>query len=160
MPHSHGLIWTEMYRFLILLLSVWSERAFVWSLWELNKIDFSVAKATLQSPMSVRSSVCLSSKPLNSLKSSSFIIHLSSFIILHSSFIILHSYFLHFATFKLFSLFYWTWQRGALWAPPLENVLWLLLWVQKRLKNNSKISNFQITSKMFLDIVGVITTSK
>ena len=53
-----------------------------------------------------------SSKPLNSLKSSSliilhssFIIFHSSFIILHSSFIILHSSFLHFATFKLFSLF-------------------------------------------------------
>ena len=37
-------------------------------------------------------------KPFNSLKSSSFIIHLSSFIILHSSFIILHhssSFFIH-----------------------------------------------------------------
>ena len=34
-----------------------------------------------------------------------FIIYLSSFIILHSCFIILHSSFLHFATFKLFSLF-------------------------------------------------------
>ena len=59
-------------------------------------------------------------KPFNSLKSSSSIINLSSFIILHSSFIILHSHFiilhssfiiihssfLHFATFKLFSLFF------------------------------------------------------
>ena len=44
---------------------------------------FSVAKATLQSPMSVHLSVCLSAKPLNSLKSSSFIIRHSSFIILH-----------------------------------------------------------------------------
>ena len=43
--------------------------------------------------LSVRPSVCSSAKPLNSLKSSSFIIHPSSFIILH------------FATFKLFSLF-------------------------------------------------------
>ena len=42
--------------------------------------------------------ICQSKKPLNSLKSSSFIIHPSTFIILHSSF-------LHFATFKLFSLF-------------------------------------------------------
>ena len=50
--------------------------------------------------------VCQSAKHLNSWKSSSFIIHPSSIIILHSSFIILHSSFLHFATFKLFSLFY------------------------------------------------------
>ena len=55
----------------------------------------------------VRSSVRLKAKPFNNLKSSSFIIHLSSFIILQSSFIILHSSFLHFATFKLFSLFSW-----------------------------------------------------
>ena len=61
---------------------------------------------------SVHLSVCQSQKPLNSLKSSSFIIHPSTFIILHlsfiihpSTFIILHSSFLHFATFKLFSLF-------------------------------------------------------
>ena len=66
---------------------------------------FSVAKATLHSQMSVCLFVCQSAKPLNSLKSSSFIIHPSSIIILHSSFIILHSSFLHFATFKLFSLF-------------------------------------------------------
>ena len=43
-------------------------------------------------------SVRSSAKPFNSLNSSSFIIHTSSLIILHSSF-------LHFATFKLFSLF-------------------------------------------------------
>ena len=49
--------------------------------------------------------VCHKAKPFNSLKSSSFIILHSYFIILHSSFIILHSSFLHFATFKLFSLF-------------------------------------------------------
>ena len=36
---------------------------------------------------------------------SSLILHHSSCIILYSSFIILHSSFLHFATFKLFSLF-------------------------------------------------------
>ena len=36
--------------------------------------------------------VCLSAKTLNSLKSSSFIIHPSTFIILHSSFIILPSF--------------------------------------------------------------------
>ena len=54
-----------------------------------------VQKATPQSPMSVRPSVRLSSKPLNSLKSSSFIIHLSSFIILHSSFIHPSSFFIH-----------------------------------------------------------------
>ena len=60
----------------------------------------------------VRQSVCQEAKPLNSLKSSSFIIHHSSFvilpsslIILHSPFIILHSSLLPFATFKLFSLF-------------------------------------------------------
>ena len=48
----------------------------------------------------VRPFVCLSSKPLNSLKSSSFIIHLSSFIILHSSFI--HpSFILHHSSFIL-----------------------------------------------------------
>ena len=52
---------------------------------------FSVAKATLHSQMSVCLFVCQSAKPLNSLKSSSFII--------------LHTSFLHFATFKLFSLF-------------------------------------------------------
>ena len=54
-------------------------------------------------------SVRPSQKPLNSLKSSSFILHHSSFIILHSSFIILHhssSFYLHFAIFKLFSLFF------------------------------------------------------
>ena len=67
---------------------------------------FSVKKATLQSQMSVRPCVCPKAKPFISLKSSSFIIHLSSFIILHSCFIILHSSFLHFATFKLFSLFW------------------------------------------------------
>ena len=50
---------------------------------------FSVAKTTLHSQMSVRQS----SKPL------------ISFIIFNLSFIILHSSFLHFATFKLFSLF-------------------------------------------------------
>ena len=79
----------------------------------MKKYLFSVAKATLHSQMSVRSSVhpsihsfiCLSAKPLNSLKSSSFIIYPSSFFIHHSSFIIPHSSFLHFATFKLFSLF-------------------------------------------------------
>ena len=69
----------------------------------------------------VCSSVSLSAKPLNSLKSlsyitnhSSFFIHPTSFFIhpsfiLHSSIIhpsfILHSSFIHFATFKLFSLF-------------------------------------------------------
>merc|ERR1711862_953989 len=47
---------------------------------------------------SVRQSVSQSQKPLNSLKSSSSIIHPSTLIIFHSSF-------LHFATFKLFSLF-------------------------------------------------------
>ena len=67
---------------------------------------FSVSKATLQSQMSVRSFVRLFvCKTPHSLKSSSFIIHHSSFITFHSSFIILHSSFLHFATFKLFSLF-------------------------------------------------------
>ena len=55
-------------------------------------------------------SVSQSAKPHNSLKSSSFIIQPSSFIILHSSLIILHSSFLHFATFKLFSLF---WGRNS-----------------------------------------------
>ena len=61
----------------------------------------------------IRPFICHKAKPFNSLKSSSFIIlhsyfiilH-SYFIILHSSFIILHSSFLHFATFKLFSLFF------------------------------------------------------
>ena len=43
-------------------------------------------------------SVSVSPKPINSLKSSSFITHPSSFSFLHSSF-------LHLATFKLFSLF-------------------------------------------------------
>ena len=58
--------------------------------------------------LSVHLSVRHKSKPLNSLKSSFFIIHSSSFLILHSSFNILHSSFLHFATFKLFSLFFIT----------------------------------------------------
>ena len=71
----------------------------------LTQGSFSVAKATLQSLMSVCLSVCPLSKPLNSLKSSSFILQPSSFINLHSFFIIPHSSFLHFATFKLFSLF-------------------------------------------------------
>ena len=57
-------------------------------------IDFLAAKATLQSQMSVCSSVT-SAKPLNSLKSLSFIVQPSSFTILHSSFIILrHSSFI------------------------------------------------------------------
>ena len=96
----------------------------------LNPI-FSVTKATLQSQMSVRPFVRQSAKPLNSLKSSSFIFnfHRSTFIIHHSSFFIhpssffvhpssffinpssflIHpsSFFLHFATFKLFSLFFY-----------------------------------------------------
>ena len=46
---------------------------------------------------SVRLCVSIKAKPLNSLKSSSYIIHLSSFIILHSSF-------LHFPTFQLVPL--------------------------------------------------------
>ena len=54
----------------------------------------------------VHQSVCQEAKPLNSLKSISFIILHSSFIILHSSIIILHSSFLHFVTFKLFSMFF------------------------------------------------------
>ena len=59
---------------------------------------------------SVCPSVCSSSKPLNSLKSSSFVINPSSFIILHSSF-------LHFATFKLFSLFTII---GRTWTIPIQ----------------------------------------
>ena len=55
-----------------------------------RKSDFSLTN--------VRLSVSQSQKPPNSFKSSSFIIHPLTFIILHSSF-------LHFATFKLFSLF-------------------------------------------------------
>ena len=55
----------------------------------------------------VRSSV---TKPLNSLKSSSFIIHPSTFIFLHSSF-------LHSATFKLFSLFILLRQGGFTRCP-------------------------------------------
>ena len=60
-------------------------------------------------------SVCSFICPQNSLAAwnhhpsfhpSSFILHHLSFIIPHSSFIILHSSFLHFATFKLFSLFF------------------------------------------------------
>ena len=75
---------------------------------------FSVAKATLQSQISVRLSVCPSvrhkAKPFNSLKSSSFIIHLSSFIILHSSFIILHhsSFILHHFSFILYLSYFIT----------------------------------------------------
>ena len=68
--------------------------------------NFSVAKATLHSQMlSVRPSVIKTPQQLEII-----ILHHSSFIINHpsSSFIILHcpsSSFLHFATFKLFSLF-------------------------------------------------------
>ena len=56
----------------------------------------------------VRPSVCKTPQQLEIiiLHPSSFFIHpSSSFIILHSSYIILHSFLLHFATFKLFSLF-------------------------------------------------------
>ena len=66
---------------------------------------FSVMKATLQSQMSVhlfvRSSVCPSvipsAKPLNSLKSSSFILHYSSFILHYPSPFFIHpsSIFIH-----------------------------------------------------------------
>ena len=56
-----------------------------------QELRFSVAKATLQSQMYVRPFVHPSPKPLNSLKSSSFII--------------LHSFILHFTTFKHLSLF-------------------------------------------------------
>ena len=86
---------------------------------------FSVAKATLQSQMSVTLFV-RQQNPSTAWKQhpssliihpsfnphsffialhSSIIIHPSTFILQHSSFIILHSSFLHFATFKLFSLF-------------------------------------------------------
>ena len=44
--------------------------------------------------LSVCPFICHKAKPFNSLKSSSFIIHLSSFIILHSSFILHHSSFI------------------------------------------------------------------
>ena len=57
-------------------------------------IELSVAKATLQSQMSVHPFICLSSKPPSTL-----ILHLSTFILHLSTFI--HN----FATFKLFSLF-------------------------------------------------------
>jgi len=69
-------------------------------------VKFSVAKATLQSQMSVRLS---ESETPNQLEINH---HSSSFIMFHhpsSSFIILHhpsSSFFHFATFKLFSLFF------------------------------------------------------
>ena len=72
--------------------------------------QFSVAKATLQSQMSVRPSVrsfvikTPQQLEIIILHHSTFILHHSSFIV-HSSFINLHSSFLHFATFKLFSLF-------------------------------------------------------
>ena len=57
-------------------------------------IWFSVAKATLHSQMSVRLLVCQLPKPLNSLKSSPFIIHPSSFIIHPASFFIHPSFIL------------------------------------------------------------------
>ena len=72
--------------------------------WNHHPLYFSVAKVTLQSPMSVCLSVCLSSKPF-SLKSSSFII--------------LDSSFLHLATFKLFVLFLWQ-------SNPKESILFTI----------------------------------
>ena len=57
---------------------------------------FSVVKATLQLQMSICPSVSPKAKPLNSLKSSSFIFHPAAFIFHPSSFIIhLSSYFIH-----------------------------------------------------------------
>ena len=56
----------------------------------INRVDFSVAKATLQSQMSVSQSVCLSPKPLS---------------LSEQPFNITTTFILHFATFKLFSLF-------------------------------------------------------
>ena len=77
---------------------------------------FSIANVTLQLQMSNNPLVFQSSKPLNSLQSSFFIIQPSTFIILnhstfnlhHSSLILysLHSSFLHFVNFKLFRLFF------------------------------------------------------
>ena len=80
---------------------------FLLLIWSYSKATFSVAKATLQSQMSVRSSVRLSSKPPSTLilHLSTFFLHLSTFILHLSTFIIhLSTFILHFATFKLFSL--------------------------------------------------------
>ena len=93
------------------VIMTWWHKVGSLDLWVLSSVprhsrshcQFSVANVRL----SVCLSVCPSAKPLNSLKSSSFIILHSSFIIVHPSFIILHHpspSFLHFATFKLFSL--------------------------------------------------------
>ena len=71
-------------------------------------IELSVAKATLQSQMSVHPFICLSSKPPSTLilHLSTFFLHLSTFILHLSTFIIhLSTFILHFTTFKLFSLF-------------------------------------------------------
>ena len=89
-----------------------------WTIYIVNHTTIIFSRESDSTITNVCSFVRLSAKPLNSLKSSSFILHHSSFfihpssfiilhssfIILHSSFIILHSSFLHFATFKLFSL--------------------------------------------------------
>ena len=69
---------------------------------------FSVAKATLQSQMSVCLFVCPSVLKQN--PSTAWNPHL------YSSFIILHSSFLHFATFKLFSLFFDPSYCGSDWG--------------------------------------------
>ena len=82
---------------------VWRKPSILLSPW---KIPFS-RYSTLQSQMSVCPSVCQQNHSTAwNHHSSSLILHPSSFFIHPSSlFIILHSSFLHFATFKLFSLF-------------------------------------------------------
>ena len=63
-----------------------------------RKSDSTITNVHPSVRSSIRPSVCSSSKPLNSLIS-------SSFINLHSSFIILHSSFLHFITLLLLNFF-------------------------------------------------------
>ena len=144
----------------------------------LNFQLLSVAKATLQLQMSVRPSVCQSAKPLNSLKSSSFIIYPSSFFI-HpsSSFIILHhpsSFYLHFATFKLFS-FFWTLPYLTKMQDPLARSGTPLLWClgaqkrrcKKQLQRNCRNKNaymdkyekVQKSKKLSLKVSLIYTTT-
>ena len=98
-PKNSKNFWNKKY------MVVFSKNLIKWNfcvfmrLFSLQMENFSVAKATLQSQMSVCLSVCpsISKTPQ---QQEIIIIHHS-----YSIFIILHSSFLHFVTFKLLSLF-------------------------------------------------------
>ena len=80
----------------------------VWGLYFLANVCLFVCLSISKTPQQLEIIILHHSSFI--LHPSSFFIHPSSFFIYSSSsFIILHSYFLHFATFKLFSLFMYIW---------------------------------------------------